>query len=143
MLNLKKPLQLEDGRPAKLLCTDRKGTHPIVVLIPRKSEPDEDFIASFTLDGLPKFGSKMLVNVPPKVDRHAPLFVKVYNDGSHNIYKDRIDADYQSSYGRRVDELVVCTTTEKTWVEINGLPLNGSVVSWSKLCYPYHCSETK
>ena len=57
-LDLSKPLQLTDGRPARLLCDDREGEYPIVVLV------DNSTLYVFPADGNATVGFPSLINVP-------------------------------------------------------------------------------
>ena len=57
-LDLSKPLQLTDGRPARLLCDDREGGNPIVVLV------NNSALYVFPADGSSSVGFPGLINVP-------------------------------------------------------------------------------
>jgi hypothetical protein len=48
MLDITKPVQTREGRPVRLICTDRRGTHPLIGLI---SEKDEEKLGTWMVDG--------------------------------------------------------------------------------------------
>lgn len=77
-LDLTKPVQTRDGRPVRILCTDRKGEFPIVGLI--ASNYDDDIVRCWPVSGiydLDRLRHLDLINVPPKPVKY---FVNVYRN---------------------------------------------------------------
>ena len=71
-IDFTKPLQLSDGTPLRLLCTDALAPYPVVCL-----REDTKLFELFTLDGKrPPGGSIYLMNVPEQVT--ADVWVNVY-----------------------------------------------------------------
>lgn len=62
-----KPVQLEDGTPARIVCADRKGGCPIVALI-----GEQERVLTFEYDGSSPYGT--LVNVPEKHVRWVNIY---------------------------------------------------------------------
>lgn len=70
-LDLTKPVQTRDGRPVRILCVDRKGSLPVVGLVPDRKNGVE-WPHCWTADG--HHGHSLmsderghdLINVPPK-----------------------------------------------------------------------------
>jgi hypothetical protein len=60
----KKPVQISDGRKARIICSDLKGDRPIVALI--ETVPGEEMIYTFRADGSyqPMSPDFYLVNIP-------------------------------------------------------------------------------
>jgi hypothetical protein len=78
-----KPVQYRGGTPARILCTDAPGTHPIIAIA---TECDDDVEpTSHKRDGrywMDGGRSDMdLVNVPPPKPRTHVAWVKVWGDG--------------------------------------------------------------
>lgn len=63
-LDLTKPVQLSDGRPARVICTDRKGPRPVLVLASFSPEGGEEGVWAFDLEGKGYTDKLQLVNVP-------------------------------------------------------------------------------
>lgn len=61
-----KPVRTREGRPARILCTDRKGTYPILALILHKDNFEEHWIysAEGKVAGTTNECVNDLVNVP-------------------------------------------------------------------------------
>lgn len=85
-----KPVQLEDGTSARIICTDRKGDYPIVALI---KEGEREGISWFKPDG--SSVPRHLVNVPEK---HM-WWVNIYAAGCF-AHKTRENADRNAVSGR-------------------------------------------
>lgn len=67
-----KPVRTRDGRPARIICTNRKHSEPIVALL--QDTDGREFPNTFTKDGLEYEGmehSDDLVNIPEKVTCHV------------------------------------------------------------------------
>lgn len=70
-VDLTKPVQTRDGRPVRILCTDKKGSdYPIIALV--ENSPGREVTASFTMGGKLNMNDlgpshNDLVNVPAKV----------------------------------------------------------------------------
>lgn len=81
-LDLTKPVQLRDGRKARIICTDRVSDHyPVLALIP--DTDGKEYSESYTVEGkLYTHGSGNsqmdLVNVP---ERHS-IFLNIYKTGN-------------------------------------------------------------
>ena len=79
-LDLTKPVQTRDGRPVRILCTDRKhfeGSVVALVLMDGK-----EMVRSYNLDGRYLMSSPSdidLINVPPKV--RSEVYRNVYREG--------------------------------------------------------------
>lgn len=60
-LDLTKPVQLTDGRPVRIICTDAGVKWPIVGMV-----LDNSVVVRFAVDGTPPtFGGCHLQNIPP------------------------------------------------------------------------------
>jgi len=93
----KKPVQTRDGRPARIVCRDAKGSYPIVAMIEIDGEEQPK---TYTADGkFDRFGGLPLdlINIPTK----RTGWVNVYPpyEGSMQIaflsdaYRTREEAD--------------------------------------------------
>ena len=93
-LDLTKPVQTKDGRPVRILCTDREGTDwPVVGLV---TCGDEEYHMYWMSNGNPKWNTEdKLVNVPPP---KQVLYFNMYKDGTRGAYKTRDSADKASAY---------------------------------------------
>lgn len=99
-LDLHKPVQTRDGRPVRLICTNKKGDFPLVGLV-LKNNGDEEVI-TFSNNGLyyengPECISD-LVNVPERKER----WLNVYPPDTcvAPFEKSRYDADVRASSHR-------------------------------------------
>lgn len=63
-----KPVMTRDGRKARIICTNKKGAHPIVALI-----GDVEGVMCFTEDGKRAEDSYSLVNIPVKKEMFYPV----------------------------------------------------------------------
>lgn len=74
-IDFTKPLQLSDGTPLRLLCTDAPPPYPIVCLC-----EDTKLFVLFTSDGKrpPGSGSIYLMNVPEKMNVPEQVTVDVW-----------------------------------------------------------------
>jgi hypothetical protein len=86
-----KPVQTRDGRPARIVCTDKKSEHPIVALIIEKDgfEAVRSYLENGSYDGVTKDGRLDLINVPEKIVR----YLNAYPSGESYSYKSRKEAD--------------------------------------------------
>lgn len=101
MLDLSKPVQTRDGRPVRILSTDRRGgEYPIVALV---STGEIENVATFTIDG--KCGGAIcrphthdLVNIPER----RFLWLNIYaNDlGSAHTTKQAANIYNESALGQ-------------------------------------------
>jgi len=73
MLDLNKPVQIRDGRKARIICTDRAGNYSIVALV-----GDIEDIEIFTEKGQIRVGRDNqpgdLINVPEKHVRYLNVY---------------------------------------------------------------------
>lgn len=76
-LDLTKPVQTRDGRPVRILCTDRVGKYQMVGLI---LEDGHEYVETWNLNGQKYEGIISdidLINVPPKPVKY---FINVYRN---------------------------------------------------------------
>lgn len=96
-----KPVRTRDGRPARIICRDRKGDDPLVVLT--VTGHDEETVGYRRSDGTTSWDAPDwdLVNIPEKIEGwlniynpcrpDAPEFLRAYAtrseaDAAHNAY---------------------------------------------------------
>jgi hypothetical protein len=81
-LDPSKPVQTADGRPARIICTDRDGSYPIVALVGAEQKP-----LTFTANGEqfnPEYVSSdgvVLVNTVEKKTRW--VYMTIDDDATH------------------------------------------------------------
>ena len=98
-----KPVCTKDGRKARIICFDAKGTFPIIALIDEKVE---EFVLSYTADG--KYSgeiaicNKDLMMLPEKKEG----WVNVYKERIYSTKEEAIDATYDGA--TYVDTVKVC-----------------------------------
>jgi hypothetical protein len=91
MLDPTKPVQLRDGRPARIICNNMKGNRPIIALM--ESEGGYEFTIYRKADG--KFGSGKhpfyldLINVPTTIKG----YVGVYHTDLYGVMPGELRAD--------------------------------------------------
>lgn len=75
-LDITKPVQTRDGKPARIVCTDMKGTFPVVALVTQKS--GNEVVNSYDSNGVyHTFSGKSdndLVNIPERVERWLNVY---------------------------------------------------------------------
>jgi hypothetical protein len=74
-LDLTKPVQTRDGRPARIICTDRVGNFPVVALVPRKDGIEH--INVYTCDGRASLRCNAHSDLIPVPQRHM-VWCNVY-----------------------------------------------------------------
>ena len=95
-----KPVCTRDGRKARIICFDAKGTYPIIALVPDPDIEGEEIPFCYTNDGFynnPNYESNHdLMMLPEKKEG----WVNIYNDGgtyySKYIYKTEKEATGQA-----------------------------------------------
>lgn len=87
-LDLSRPVTTRDGRPARIICTDRKGPYPLVVLIDNCDSEATAYYCSKGLAGT-NASSLDLINAPIKYSG----WLNVYRDGDTAFWDDRSAAD--------------------------------------------------
>ena len=95
-----KPVCTRDGRKARIICFDAKGTYPIIALVPDPDIEGEEIPFCYTNDGFynnPDYESNHdLMMLPEKKEG----WVNIYNDGgtyySKYIYKTEKEATGQA-----------------------------------------------
>lgn len=65
-----KPVQTRDGRKARIVCFDKKGDKPLVVLIEDPTGKNENYNFNYA-DGKAEYPNNDLVNVPERVVRYV------------------------------------------------------------------------
>lgn len=76
----KHPVQTRDGRPARIICYDKKGTeYPIVALI-YNNERECEIIEEYSIDG------KASIHL---IDNRDLVMAPVTKEGWVNVYKDK------------------------------------------------------
>lgn len=78
-LDLRKPVQTRSGLPVRILCTDRKGKHPIHGLI---DSGDHDGSCSWTLEGKWLREEWDLVQVPPPPPVVHKKWIVIFRSGT-------------------------------------------------------------
>lgn len=91
-LDLNKPVQTRDGRPVRILCTNRKSKYPIVGLVLKEdgSETTESWLADGGYHYPAGIGENDLVNVPPKPVKY---YVDVFSNQCGGISLSRAYTD--------------------------------------------------
>lgn len=89
--DLSKPVKTRDGRPARIIATDRRcnGLRPVIALVTMEYDIEE--IHSYADDGTWSStpSDKDLVNVPEE----KTVWVNVYNDGSTHHHETLFKAN--------------------------------------------------
>lgn len=114
-LDLTKPVQTRDGRPARIICTDRKSDHyPILALL---MEDGTEYTTSFTVDGecYQNGGENRtdLVNVPPK---RTSRFYNAYENGDCFQHKSLDSAKFHADYA--ANATIECVFEDRKLVEV-------------------------
>lgn len=93
--NPNKPCETKDGRPVRILCTDKKGAHPIVALVPFKNGVQAESILSYDTEGRWCAGNNALdlVNVVERTSQWRNLWKK---PGTSYDYDTREEAERTS-----------------------------------------------
>lgn len=80
-----KPVQTRDGRPARIICTDRTNNRPIVALIHSRQGTDEIAVSRYADGSMnPNYESGAdLVNIPERKSE----FWNCYNKGANQYHK--------------------------------------------------------
>ena len=98
-----KPVRTRDGRPARIVCTDRAGAKSLVSMV---MEPDGyELIFTHYADGAAECGGESdydLINIP---ERHV-RWVNVYQ-GQVTLYCSKEGADYAAR-----DDRIACVRIE-------------------------------
>jgi len=100
----KKPVMTRDGRPARIICTDRIGNAPIIALVNRH---ETEFTVAVTAEGRVPWSTGShesdLINIPAK----RTGWVNVYRTGGEkyiacvsNAYATRAKADQSAAFNR-------------------------------------------
>lgn len=75
-LDITKPVRTRDGRPVRVLCTDKKGNFPIVALITDGNE--KETVCTYNTEGHYYSSGGVcdadLVNVPERVERWLNIY---------------------------------------------------------------------
>lgn len=100
-LDLTKPVQLADGRPATILCTDLDGNYPVVVSALDRGGRKQ--ILTHTLEGhyssLTPDHRCNLVNAPT----HVTKFINVYIERAGNCWATIADTEADARIGSGID----------------------------------------
>lgn len=102
-LDLNKPVQTRDGRPVRIICTDKKGDYPLVALIPQTNTSNEE-VCTYSLDGYYYKNEAQcdsdLVNVPEQ--KHK--WINVYSDNYYENYSYETlqEAHAMADYSNRI-----------------------------------------
>jgi hypothetical protein len=92
-----KPVQTRDGRPARIICTDRGGVYPIVALVKTPNSGIE-IVGAYKMNGSGTHcaSSRLdLINVPERKSK----FVNVYNYDLTVGYESQEAADKSRKSG--------------------------------------------
>lgn len=97
-LDLSKQVQTRDGRPVRILTTDKAGKFSIVALI--REGPNDELTATYTPDGHfspdHEISRHDLINPPKSFERS--VWVNIYEQPNEDCFhQSREDADSQQS----------------------------------------------
>lgn len=108
MIDWTKPVEDEDGRPVRVLCTDCKGIYPVVLAI--RGLNDGEIVERRPLSGL---GNPAIRNVIPKpVKREGWVNIRFGSLPDCTIWKSEVAAkDYARGYAEAI------TTVRIEWEE--------------------------
>lgn len=89
-----KPVQTRDGKKARIICTDRYGMYPIVVLVTENGQEN-----MYTVNSTGKFGAGEydLVNIP---EPPIVTYINVYSNGRGSVKSSRETADIVAGLDR-------------------------------------------
>lgn len=84
MIDFTKPVQTRDGKPVRILCTDRKGDLPVIGLLTLSD--GREMVQSWHQNGMLCNGHSVndLINVPQR-HKHADLMIAYANDPTIQI----------------------------------------------------------
>lgn len=95
----KEPVQMCDGRPARIICTDLKGPYPLGVAI--EDAIGVEGIYRFNADGDSISGWPRLINIPKQHTGWVNVYVGGVSTGWHVMpYGTKEDADAATLPGR-------------------------------------------
>ena len=104
-----KPVCTRDGRKARIICFDAKGTHPIIALV---SDPDiegEEIPFCYTNDGF--------YNNPNCESYHDLMMLPEKRSGWVNVYKERIYRTKEEAIEATYDGVTYVDTIKISWEE--------------------------
>lgn len=101
--DLTKPVQTRDGRPARIICTDKVGFGcPILALVTNGGQEE---VATYTEAGKylsdDDVSGSDLVNIPQKVTKYG-VMDKDFNQLFGSVYDTEADAAKVAIFSRRV-----------------------------------------
>lgn len=101
-LDITKPVQTRDGRPVRILCTDKKGNYPVVGLV--TNNDGSETVNSYRHDGVyysAGVSDADLVNAPERKERWLNMYPPSLG---HSVYPEfctvRTAADKQAGPNR-------------------------------------------
>ena len=106
-----------DGRPVRIICTDRKGSgnHPVVALYPNLQKTSNEIIASFCANGEFTMGTESDYDLFFAPEKHEG-WVNVYHDLEHNeMYCGKIYASEEDA--KCADYAYTVATIKIEWEE--------------------------
>lgn len=110
IFNPSKPVQTRDGRKARIICSNRKGTLPIVALIEVDGLESARF---FYATGQSMQTSKLdedLVNIPEEIEMHR--WFNIYGGGENEFVLSMPFTTREGAVKHRGDKQWVAATVE-------------------------------
>ena len=104
-----KPVCTRDGRKARIICFDAKGTHPIIALV---SDPDiesEEIPFCYTNDGF--------YNNPNCESKNDLMMLPEKKEGWVNVYKERVYDTKEEAVKAKYDGATYVDTIKINWEE--------------------------
>ena len=104
-----KPVCTRDGRKARIICFDAKGTHPIIALV---SDPDiegAEIPFCYTNDGF--------YNNPNCESNHDLMMLPEKKEGWVNVYKERVYKSKEEAVENKYDGCTYIDTIKVEWEE--------------------------
>jgi len=112
-LDFNKPIQTRDGRSVRIICTDKKGDFPIVVLITNPSGKEE--VCTYTEDGYYYENEAQcdsdLVNAPEQ--KHMWINIYPDNRNEHYSYETLHEADVMANHYDRIGVIHIIIEDKK------------------------------
>jgi hypothetical protein len=84
-----KPVQNIDGRPARIICTDRQGgDRPILALVQNVSDSKSEMVFTFWEDGTTNLDTVRLVNTPEIRYEYQNIYKSPINSAKRYMSED-------------------------------------------------------
>ena len=104
-----KPVCTRNGRKARIICFDAKGTHPIIALVSDPNIEGEETPFCYTNDGF--------YNNPNCESYHDLMMLPEKKEGWVNVYKERIYSTKEEAIEATYDGVTYVDTIKISWEE--------------------------